>query len=117
MISRIPPALIFGHPGFLRACHGVQPPGGIFLHVLAFDLARLPDGDWHIVDTRTQAPSGAGYALENRLTVSRLFPDAFRDRVREFRAVDYDDHVGRESDRCVDGLIDAAHDARKPRQD
>jgi uncharacterized circularly permuted ATP-grasp superfamily protein/uncharacterized alpha-E superfamily protein len=77
--GRLPPALVFGHPGFLRACHGVRPPGGVFLHLLAFDLARTPDGDWHVVDTRTQAPSGAGYALENRLTVSRLFPDAFRE--------------------------------------
>jgi uncharacterized circularly permuted ATP-grasp superfamily protein/uncharacterized alpha-E superfamily protein len=77
--GRLPPALVFGHPGFLRACHGVRPPGGVFLHLLAFDLARTPDGDWHIVDARTQAPSGAGYALENRLTVSRLFPDAFRE--------------------------------------
>jgi uncharacterized circularly permuted ATP-grasp superfamily protein/uncharacterized alpha-E superfamily protein len=75
----IPPALAFGHPGFLRPCHGVRPAGGVFLHQVAFDLARGPDGQWWVVGSRTQAPSGAGYALENRLTVSRLFPDAFRD--------------------------------------
>ena len=75
----IPPALVFGHPGFLRPCHGVRPAGGVFLHQVAFDLARGPDGQWWVVGSRTQAPSGAGYALENRLTVSRLFPDAFRD--------------------------------------
>ena len=40
----IPPALVFGHPGFLRAVHGVRPPAGIFLHVVAFDLARGLDG-------------------------------------------------------------------------
>jgi uncharacterized circularly permuted ATP-grasp superfamily protein/uncharacterized alpha-E superfamily protein len=77
--GRIPPALVFGHPGFLRACHGVRPPAGVFLHTVAFDLARGPDGQWRVVDTRSQAPSGAGYALENRITVSRLFPDAFRE--------------------------------------
>ena len=65
-------------PGFLRACHGVRPAGGMFLHLVAFDLARGPDGQWVVLDTRTQAPSGAGYALENRATISRLFPDAFR---------------------------------------
>jgi uncharacterized circularly permuted ATP-grasp superfamily protein/uncharacterized alpha-E superfamily protein len=75
----IPPALVFGHPGFLRAVHGVRPPAGIFLHVVAFDLARGLDGQWRVMDTRTQAPSGAGYALENRITVSRVFPDAFRE--------------------------------------
>ena len=75
----IPPALVHGHPGFLRACHGVAAPGGVYLHQVAFDLARGPDGRWWVAGTRTQAPSGAGYALENRLTVSRLFPDAFRE--------------------------------------
>jgi uncharacterized circularly permuted ATP-grasp superfamily protein/uncharacterized alpha-E superfamily protein len=74
----VPPALVFAHPGFLRACHGVSPPGGVFVHQVGFDLARGPDGRWRVVATRAQAPSGAGYALENRVTVSRLFPDAFR---------------------------------------
>ena len=74
----LPPALVFRHPGFLRACHGVAPAGGVFLHLVAFDLARGPDGAWRVVGTRTQAPSGAGYALENRAIISRVFPDAFR---------------------------------------
>ena len=73
----IPPALVFRHPGFLRACHGVRPPGGVFLHLVAFDLARGADGEWRVVGTRTQAPSGVGYALENRAIVSRVLPDAF----------------------------------------
>ncbi len=76
----IPPPIVFGHRGFLRACHGVRPPSGVRLHVVAFDVGRGPDGEWRVLATRTQAPSGAGYALENRLTVSRLFPDAFRDQ-------------------------------------
>jgi uncharacterized circularly permuted ATP-grasp superfamily protein/uncharacterized alpha-E superfamily protein len=75
----IPPALVFAAPGFQRPCHGVSPAGGVFLHHVAFDLARGPDGEWRVVSTRAQAPSGAGYALENRLIVSRLYPDAFRD--------------------------------------
>ena len=49
------------------------------LHLYAADLARAPDGRWWVVDDRTQAPSGAGYALENRLVVSRLYSDLFRD--------------------------------------
>jgi uncharacterized circularly permuted ATP-grasp superfamily protein/uncharacterized alpha-E superfamily protein len=75
----IPPALVFAAPGFQRPCHGVTPPGGVFVHHAAFDLARGPDGAWRVVGTRAQAPSGAGYALENRLIVSRLFPDALRE--------------------------------------
>jgi uncharacterized circularly permuted ATP-grasp superfamily protein/uncharacterized alpha-E superfamily protein len=76
----IPPALVFGHRGFLRAAHDVAPPGGIYLHLIAFDLGRGEDGEWRVLASRTQAPSGAGYALENRLTISRLFPDPFRDQ-------------------------------------
>ena len=57
--------------------HGVQPVGGTHLHIAAFDLARGPDGNWWVVSQRTQAPSGLGYLLENRLAVSRLFPQAF----------------------------------------
>jgi uncharacterized circularly permuted ATP-grasp superfamily protein/uncharacterized alpha-E superfamily protein len=74
----VPPAVVFAAPGFERPCHGVVPPRGVFLHHLAFDLARGPDGVWQVVATRTQAPSGAGYALENRLILSRLYPDAYR---------------------------------------
>ena len=73
----LPPALVQGHPGYLRPMHGVQPVGGVRLHIAAFDMARGPDGNWWVVSQRTQAPSGLGYLLENRLTVSRLFPQAF----------------------------------------
>lgn len=73
----LPPALVLGSPGYLRSLHGVVPPGGIFLHVVAFDLARGPDGRWWVLGHRAQAPSGLGYALENRLIVSRLFGENF----------------------------------------
>ena len=73
----LPPALVHGHPGYLRAMHGVAPVGGTYLHIAAFDLARGPDGNWWVVSQRTQAPSGLGYLLENRLAISRLFPKAF----------------------------------------
>ncbi|MEO7939873.1 MAG: circularly permuted type 2 ATP-grasp protein [Burkholderiaceae bacterium] len=73
----IPPALVHGHPGYLRAMQGAEPVGGTRLHIAAFDLAHGPDGNWSLVSQRTQAPSGLGYLLENRLAISRLFPEAF----------------------------------------
>ncbi|MDP3620149.1 MAG: circularly permuted type 2 ATP-grasp protein, partial [Ramlibacter sp.] len=81
LLSRnlLPPALVQGHPGYLRAMHGVKPAAGMHLHIAAFDMARDPNGDWWVVSQRTQAPSGLGYLLENRLITSRLFPEAFRD--------------------------------------
>jgi uncharacterized circularly permuted ATP-grasp superfamily protein/uncharacterized alpha-E superfamily protein len=75
----MPPALAFNHPGYLRPCCGVRPPAGVFIHLVAFDLARDASGSWRVVNTRAQAPSGAGYALENRTAVPRTFPGAFRD--------------------------------------
>jgi uncharacterized circularly permuted ATP-grasp superfamily protein/uncharacterized alpha-E superfamily protein len=74
----LPPALVFGNPGYLRPLHGAAPVGGRFLHIVAFDLAHGPDGRWWVVGQRTQAPSGLGYALQNRILVSRLFADSFR---------------------------------------
>ena len=75
----LPAALVQGHPGYLRPLHGARPAGGRRLHIAAFDLARDPAGAWWVVGQRTQAPSGLGYLLENRLIISRLFPEAFRD--------------------------------------
>jgi len=75
----IPPGLVFGHPGFLRPCHGIVPAAGVYLQQIGIDLARAPEGRWQIVNIRTQTPAGAGYALENRATIGRMFPDAFRE--------------------------------------
>jgi uncharacterized circularly permuted ATP-grasp superfamily protein/uncharacterized alpha-E superfamily protein len=75
----VPASVIFGHGGYLHPALGIRPPGGVHLFQYAADLARSPDGHWWVVGDRTQAPSGAGYALENRLVVSRVFPSLFRD--------------------------------------
>jgi len=75
--GQLPAALVQGHPAYLPAMHGVPPVGGRYLSLAAFDLARGPDGCWWLLSQRTQAPSGLGYLLENRLIVSRQFPKAF----------------------------------------
>ena len=75
----VPSSVIFGHSGYLHQVQGIRPPGGVHLFHYAADLARSPDGHWWVVGDRTQAPSGAGYALENRLLVSRVFPQMFRE--------------------------------------
>jgi uncharacterized circularly permuted ATP-grasp superfamily protein/uncharacterized alpha-E superfamily protein len=75
----LPAALVFANPGFWRPCHGVRVSGGTYLHLLAVDLARGPDGDWWVISDRTQAPSGAGYSLENRIVMAETFPDLFRE--------------------------------------
>ena len=76
----LPPATLpYRRPGYLRALHGTVSPGGLHLHIVAFDLARGPDGHWWVVAQCCEDPSGQGHVLHNRLIVSRLFPDAFRE--------------------------------------
>jgi uncharacterized circularly permuted ATP-grasp superfamily protein/uncharacterized alpha-E superfamily protein len=75
----LPPSLVFSNPAFLRPCHGIRVPHNIHLHLHAVDLTRSPDGQWWVLADRTQAPSGAGYALENRIVISRSLPETFRD--------------------------------------
>jgi uncharacterized circularly permuted ATP-grasp superfamily protein/uncharacterized alpha-E superfamily protein len=75
----LPPALIFGQHGYLWPCRSIKPLGGVHLHLYAIDLARSPDGCWWAVADRTQGPSGAGYALQNRQIMARALPDAMAD--------------------------------------
>ena len=76
--GRLPAAVVAGNPEFLRPLVGVTPPGGAHLRFYAVDVGRSPDGRWWVLGDRTQAPSGAGYALENRLALSRAMPDIYR---------------------------------------
>jgi len=73
----LPAAALTGSPDFIRQMRGVKPPGGRFLQLYAADIGRGPDGRWWVLDDRTQAPSGAGYALENRLVLSRAYPNLY----------------------------------------
>src|SRR5262249_31960969 len=70
--------LIAGNPEFLRPLVGVAPAGGAHLRFYAVDVGRSPGGHWWVLGDRTQAPSGAGYALENRLALSRAMPEVYR---------------------------------------
>lgn len=73
--GRLPPALLHANKRFLHPCWGAPTPNDTYLHFSAFDLARGPDGRWLVLSNRTQAPSGAGYALENRSVVGRVLAD------------------------------------------
>ena len=75
----IPPEIIFGHRGFLRACDGLTGPGSQPLFTYAADITRDHNGEARVLTDFAQAPSGAGYALENRTVISRVFPSLYRD--------------------------------------
>jgi uncharacterized circularly permuted ATP-grasp superfamily protein/uncharacterized alpha-E superfamily protein len=90
----LPAAAVTGSTDFLASMRGVAPPGKRWLRLYAADLGRGPDGRWWVLGDRTQAPSGSGYALENRLVVSQAFPSLYSEMnverlapfFREFRA-------------------------------
>ncbi|MEN3287412.1 MAG: hypothetical protein V7634_1712 [Bradyrhizobium sp.] len=74
----IPAAAVAGSSEYLRPACGITPPGGRFLNFYAADVGRGPDGQWWVLSDRTQAPSGTGYALENRLVLSRAFSSLYK---------------------------------------
>jgi uncharacterized circularly permuted ATP-grasp superfamily protein/uncharacterized alpha-E superfamily protein len=76
--GHLPATVLAGNPEFLRPLVGVAPPGGAHLRFYAVDVARGADGRWWVLGDRAQAPSGAGYAIENRLALSRAVPDIYR---------------------------------------
>lgn len=86
--GHVPAELPFGHPNYLWPCQGVRPVDGQWLNIYAADIARGPDGRWWLLADRTQAPSGAGYALENREILEQVHAEAIPDmgvrRVRGF---------------------------------
>ena len=75
--GHLPARLIAGSREWLRPMVGVAPRGGRYLHFIAFEIGRGPDGSWWVLGDRTQAPSGAGFALENRVATSRIYADLY----------------------------------------
>ncbi len=75
----LPPEFLYSNPGFARALHGQRLPDNRYLILYGADLTHAPDGRWMVVADRTEAPSGAGYALENRIVMSRMLPDIFHE--------------------------------------
>ncbi|MBP6759832.1 MAG: circularly permuted type 2 ATP-grasp protein [Flavobacterium sp.] len=71
----IPAELVFDNSGFLLPCFDIRQKHDKQLLNYAVDLARGPDGKMWLLDNRTQAPSGAGYALENRIVMSKVIPE------------------------------------------
>ncbi len=73
----VPPSLLASNPEYLRPLVGVKPADGHYLHFCSFEIGRGPDGNWWVLADRTQAPSGAGFALENRVATTRAFSDIY----------------------------------------
>lgn len=76
----VPVEVLHSHPGFLRPCHGIEAlQNQHALPVFAADLARAPDGEFVVLGDRCQTAPGAGFALQNRVVLSRVLPSLYRD--------------------------------------
>ena len=73
----IPAAAIFDHDEYLRPLVGSKAVAQQRLFLIAADLGRDGSGQWKVISDRTQAPSGAGYAMQNRRVVSRVIPEIY----------------------------------------
>ena len=73
----LPPQLLFGHPGYIRAARGIDIPGRHQLFMHGCDVSRDASGTFRVNADWTQAPSGAGYALADRRVVSHAMPDLY----------------------------------------
>lgn len=73
----LPPAAVLDHTEYLRAAVGVEALAQQKLFMIAVDLGRDASGRWKVISDRTQAPSGAGFAMQNRRVISRVLPEMY----------------------------------------
>lgn len=74
----LPPAVIYAHQGFMRVSARASAQDPYPLLIAAADLGRNAAGEWQVIADRAQAPSGIGYAMENRRVISRVLPELYR---------------------------------------
>jgi uncharacterized circularly permuted ATP-grasp superfamily protein len=78
--KQIPRSLVYSSSHFCREMIGVEVPRGIYTHICGIDLVRdSVTGEFCVLEDNVRTPSGISYVLENRLVMTRTFPDAFHD--------------------------------------
>jgi uncharacterized circularly permuted ATP-grasp superfamily protein/uncharacterized alpha-E superfamily protein len=73
--GNLPAAAVAGSSDYWRKMEGITPGRGRYLRFYAADLGRGPRGEWRVLSDHVRAPTGAGYALENRLAMTRSTGD------------------------------------------
>ena len=75
--GRVPVELIANNAAFLPQMIGVNPPGGIYTHIIGTDIVRTGDDEFYVLEDNARTPSGVSYMLENRETMLQMFPELF----------------------------------------
>ncbi len=74
----VPEEFVYRSPGYLAACEGILPAGGVYSHISGIDLVKGKDGTWYVLEDNLRIPSGASYPLIARQLCRRCSPDTFR---------------------------------------
>jgi uncharacterized circularly permuted ATP-grasp superfamily protein len=78
---KIPASLIYSCRHFRREMIGLEVPHGIYTHICGIDLVRdSASGEFFVLEDNVRTPSGISYVLENRLVMTRTFPEAFQEQ-------------------------------------
>tara|TARA_R110002094_G_scaffold119031_5_gene114287 strand:+ start:14258 stop:15655 length:1398 start_codon:yes stop_codon:yes gene_type:complete len=75
--GRVPVELVANNAAFLPQMIGVNPPGGIYTHIIGTDIVRTGDEEFYVLEDNARTPSGVSYMLENRETMLQMFPELF----------------------------------------
>jgi uncharacterized circularly permuted ATP-grasp superfamily protein len=74
----LPKAMIAQNEAFLPHMIGVNPPGGVYTHIVGIDLVRTGEDEFYVLEDNARTPSGVSYMLENRETMLQMFPELFQ---------------------------------------
>lgn len=105
--GRVPEALIASNPAFLPHMIGINPPGGVYTHIVGIDLVMTGAGQYYVLEDNARTPSGVSYMLENRETMMNMFPELFS-RVRVRKVSNYPTSLRRSLAACAPQKTDNA---------
>lgn len=104
--GHIPMSLVSRNKAFVPAMMGVDPPGGVYTHIVGIDIVRTGENEFYVLEDNARTPSGVSYMLENRETMMQLFPELFsRNQVR--KVSDYPRDLRRSLEACAPPACDA----------
>ncbi len=98
--GRVPEEVIANNSAFLPQMIGMQPPGGVYTHIVGVDLVRTGPNEFYVLEDNARTPSGVSYMLENRETMLNMFPELFKsNRVRDVSG--YPENLRRSLSACA----------------
>ena len=98
--GRVPVELIANNEAFLPQMVGVNPPGGVYTHIVGTDIVRTGPDEFFVLEDNARTPSGVSYMLENRETMLQMFPELFS-RIPVQQVSDYPSNLRRSLAACA----------------